>query len=173
MRRALLALLAAIMLALFPSTALAYEGDDEVMGVSDSNPGVGEEFTVTVQSGECPTVTLDADSSASATTIDGEQTNSATKPAAGEVTYTVAISAEGEYQLAATCDATDEVLGVQMVVVGDAGASAGGDTDDAAGGGVLPATGADATTTLIAGGGVLLLVAGAVLALRRRKPASA
>ena len=179
--RILTAALVAFLIALAPSSAFAYGEDSGGVTTTETNPAPGEVFGVMVEADACPTVRLEIDAPTSATTIDGEQTNSATKSAVdGEASYEVAISQEGEFRLTGYCDATDEVLGVQMVAVGDAGADAGGDTDDAAAGGtttdtggVLPATGADLTTTLIAGGGLLLLAAGAVLVLRRRKVQSA
>lgn len=178
--RTLTAALVAFLLALAPTSAFAYGEDSGSVRTTESNPAPGEVFGVVVEAAACPTVRLEVDAPAGATTIDGEQTNTASKPAVdGEATFEVAIAEEGEYRLTGYCDTTDEVLGVQMVVVGDAGAGAGGDTDEAVagggttGGGLLPATGADLTTTLVAGGGLLLLAAGGVILLRRRSTTTA
>lgn len=179
--RTLTAALVAFLIALAPTSAFAdtYGDDSGDVRTTESNPAPGEVFGVVVEAEACPTVRLEVGADASVTTIDGEQTNSATKPAVeGEASYDVAISEEGDFRLTGYCDATDEVLGVQMVAVGGAGAV--GDTEDAAAGGgttdsggILPATGSDLTTTLIAGGGLVLLGAGGVLLLRRRKTTTA
>ncbi len=173
MRRVLLPLIAAIMLALSPSAAFAYGENDQVMGVSDSNPGAGETFTVTIQADDCASVLLEVNAT-SGVTIDGQATTSATTSAVnGEASFEVAISEEGEYTLTGYCADTDEVLGTSMVVVGGAAAGGGGAAPAPNVGGVLPATGSDSTTTVLAAGGLVLLLAGGVLLMARRRKGDA
>lgn len=142
---------------------------------TETNPEPGEVFGVTVEADACPRVRLEVGAPASAVTIDGDRTNTATKPAAdGDATFQVAIYEEGEYRLTGYCDVTDEVLGVQMIVVGDGEAGPGPADEPRQAGPGLPNTGAEIGTVVAGGLGVLLLLAGgAVLLLRRRKASSA
>lgn len=168
-RSAIAAALAAFLVLVAPSAALAYEdNDDDNVSVTDPNPGAGEVFGVEVEAGDCPMVAIQVNAPSDAVTIDGEATNSASKaPVDGTATFEVAIDTEGSYSITATCETTDEVLGEQMVVVGDVAAQP---MPNANGG--LPDTGADGTTTVLAVGGVMLLLGGAAALFlsRRRRP---
>lgn len=172
--RALLALLAAILLSLAPSTAFALdydENDGDGVTSDNPNPAPGEVFGVSVESDDCGVVRLRVDSPRSETTIDGKQTNSRTKPgdADGTTDFSVSIGVEGEFELTGVCVPNGEVLGVEMVVVGD-GEAARTTTADARQAGLLPDTGAQTSTTaLTVGGGLLVLAGAATLLIRRRK----
>lgn len=169
--RALLAVLAAILFALAPTAALAYdENDGDGVSTDNPNPAPGEVFGVSLEAEDCPVVRLTSSSPRSETEIDDRQTNSRTKPADADETtdFDVAIHVEGEFELTGYCVSDgNEVLGVQAVVVGDGGA--GGSAADATEAGMLPDTGADSTTTALTVGGGLVLAAGATLLLLRRR----
>jgi LPXTG-motif cell wall-anchored protein len=166
--------------------ASAYEGTDEAVLVSDTTPAPGEPFRVVAEAGtESPEATLtvtsqDSDVSSSSMEIAGTQ--SMTKDTtAGAAEFTVTLHAEGRYSVVGT-DASGNVVGESVVVVGD-GQTGEGDTGEsdtgegAAGGGsdagsMLPDTGADAGTMALAGGGLALVLGGiAALVLSRRRKA--
>lgn len=174
-QRAFLALLAAILFSLAPSTALALdydENDGDGVTSDNPNPAPGEVFGVSVESDDCRVVRLTVDSPRSETTIDGKQTNTRTKAgdADGSTDFSVSIDVEGEFELTGICMPTGEVLGVEMVVVGDGQAARTTPTADPSQAGLLPDTGAQGSTTaLTVGGGLLVLAGAATLLVRRRK----
>jgi LPXTG-motif cell wall-anchored protein len=177
-RRVLGCALAALALTLVPTAAFAgdgYDGDDEALLVSDTNPGVGEPFTVVVNTDtdEATLTVTSQDSSVPDSDIEIAGTQSMTKATTGGAAeFTVTLHAAGRYDLVGT-DANGDRVGSAVVVVG--GASAGGDDtgDDGALGG-LGDTGADSGTLLLAGAGALLLAGGgAVMLVARRRGTSA
>lgn len=172
-RRILSACAASAVLALAPlSGAVAYQGADETVATTETNPDAGEPFNVEVDAGaDSPEATLTVSSDDPAVGDDDIEiagSQSMTKATTdGVAQFDVTLYVEGTYALVGT-DASGQVVGESTVVVGD-GAAAG---DTAAG--VLPDTGSDATTMVLAAGGGLLLLGGAVaLLLSRRRGAHA
>ena len=179
-------------IALSPSVAVAYEGDDSVLVVSDTNPAPGQPFNVQVDAGadsDEATLTVTSQGSSVATDDDDIEiagTQSLTKPTnAGVAQFTVTIHVEGRYNLVGF-DAAGNRVGQSVVVVGD-GATGSGGGDEGAGsgaagasagsssGGGLPLTGVDGSTALIGGAGLLLVAGGgvALVAARRRSSQAA
>ncbi|QNN54010.1 LPXTG cell wall anchor domain-containing protein [Nocardioides mesophilus] len=175
LRRAFGTLLAVCTLILAaPGAAMAYEGDDEGVAVSDTNPAPGQPFQVIVNAGEGSdeatlTITPPDGVPAGSITIDGVQTTSLTKAttAAGTAEFTVILGVEAYYTLVGLDEAGNRV-GESVVVVGDAVAGVGGDDIDENGLG-LPDTGAGQSSLLIGGAGALLLVGGGATLLYSRR----
>ena len=177
-------------IALSPSTALAYEGDDSVLVVSDTNPAPGQPFNVQVDAGaDSDEATLTVTSQGSSVAADDDDieiagTQSLTKPTnAGVAQFTVTIHVEGRYNLVGF-DAAGNRVGQSVVVVGDgATGSGGGDEGSGSGaagssagsssGGGLPLTGVDGSTALIVGAGLLLVAGGVALVASRRRSSQA
>ena len=112
-------------IALSPSTALAYEGDDSVLVVSDTNPAPGQPFNVQVDAGaDSDEATLTVTSQGSSVAADDDDieiagTQSLTKPTnAGVAQFTVTIHVAGRYNLVGF-DAAGNRVGQSVVVVGD------------------------------------------------------
>lgn len=198
--RAIGTALVAATLVLSPSAALAYDGDDEEMLVTETNPEEGEPFEAIVDTGtgadnDEATLTvrsLNPRVPDGAIEIAGSQ--SMTKnTVAGKASFTVTLYEEARYQLVGR-DEFGNVVGRAMVVVGDGGRGTGGgggnggNGGDNAGGGAgnnaggsgladavggLGDTGASGLTTALGlGGGALLLAGGGVLLARRRRTES-
>ena len=178
-------------IALSPSTALAYEGDDSVLVVSDTNPAPGQPFNVQVDAGaDSDEATLTVTSQGSSVAADDDDieiagTQSLTKPTnAGVARFTVTIHVEGRYNLVGF-DAAGNRVGQSVVVVGDGATGSGGGGDEGAGsgaagssagsstGGGLPLTGVDGSTALIGGAGLLLVAGGVALVASRRRGSQA
>ena len=180
-------------IALSPSAAVAYEGDDNVLVVSDTNPAPGQPFDVQVDAGaDSEEATLTVTSQGSSVAADDDDieiagTQSLTKPTnAGVAQFTVTIHVAGRYNLVGF-DAAGNRVGQSVVVVGDGATGSGGGGDEGAGsaaagssagsssGGGLPLTGVDGSTALIGGAGLLLVAGGAValVAARRRSSQAA
>ena len=109
-------------IALSPSTALAYEGDDSVLVVSDTNPAPGQPFNVQVDAGaDSDEATLTVTSQGSSVAADDDDieiagTQSLTKPTnAGVAQFTVTIHVEGRYNLVGF-DAAGNRVGQSVVV---------------------------------------------------------
>ena len=177
-------------IALSPSSALAYEGDDSVLVVSDTNPAPGQPFNVQVDAGaDSDEATLTVTSQGSSVAADDNDieiagTQSLTKPTnAGVAQFTVTIHVAGRYNLVGF-DAAGNRVGQSVVVVGD-GATGSGGGDEGAGsgaagasagsssGGGLPLTGVDGSTALIGGAGLLLVAGGVALVASRRRSSQA
>jgi LPXTG-motif cell wall-anchored protein len=184
-RRMIGAAVAATALVLVPTASFGYEGDAEVLVVTDGNPESGEPFEVIVEAGpESDEATLtvtseDPDVSDDAIDIAGTQSMTKATNAAGAATFTVTLYVEGRYVLQGF-DEAGNLVGESMVVVGDGepgsedGDAQGG--DEAAGGGgtsaggvALPDTGSSTGTMLLGGAGALLLAGGAALLYTRRR----
>ena len=153
-------------IALSPSSALAYEGDDSVLVVSDTNPAPGQPFNVQVDAGaDSDEATLTVTSQGSSVAADDDDieiagTQSLTKPTnAGVARFTVTIHVAGRYNLVGF-DAAGNRVGQSVVVVGDGAAGSGGG---------LPLTGVDGSTALIGGAGLLLVAGGVALVASRRR----
>ena len=177
-------------IALSPSSALAYEGDDSVLVVSDTNPAPGQPFNVQVDAGadsDEATLTVTSQGSSVATDDDDIEiagTQSLTKPTnAGVARFTVTIHVEGRYNLVGF-DAAGNRVGQSVVVVGDgvggsgggdegAGSGAAGASAGASAGGGLPLTGVDGSTAIIGGAGLLLVAGGVALVASRRRTSQA
>jgi LPXTG-motif cell wall-anchored protein len=178
--RLLGSLLAVLAIVLAPSAALAYEADDDVLLVSETNPAVGEPFTVRVDAGpDSDEATLTVTSQSPGVSDDDIEiagTQSMTKATnAGVARFTVTLYAEGRYSLVGF-DAAGNRVGQSVVVVGDGLAGEGGDDeslgavgDSTPGGLSLPLTGVDGSTALLGGAGLLLLGGGVVLLVSRRR----
>lgn len=172
MRRMLGAVAATAALVLVPTTASAYNGEDEALVVTDSNVEPGEPFTVVVDAGagsDEATLTVtseDPDVSDDAIEIAGSQSLTKATNAAGVAEFTVTLFVEGAYTLVGT-DEAGNVVGESTVVVGDGEAG----EEAAEESGVLPSTGAGSNMTLLGGGGALLLAAGTALLITRRRKA--
>lgn len=176
-RSTLIALLAAAVLAVSPTSASAITAGG-ALTISDTNPDVNETFSAVVDAGTCEQVTLTVEAPDGSVTIDGDQTTEATKDVTGDtVSFDVAIAVEGEFRLVSVCVAGAPVEGgyaandgagaAEVVVGGDIIAP----VEGGGGGGILPSTGADQMTTLLAGAGLVLLVGGGLLLVRRRRGA--
>ena len=177
-------------IALSPSTALAYEGDDSVLVVSDTNPAPGQPFNVQVDAGaDSDEATLTVTSQGSSVAADDDDieiagTQSLTKPTnAGVARFTVTIHVEGRYNLVGF-DAAGNRVGQSVVVVGDgatgsggggegAGSGAAGASAGSSTGGGLPLTGVDGNTAIIGGAGLLLVAGGVALVATRRRSSQA
>ena len=178
-------------IALSPSAAVAYEGDDSVLVVSDTNPAPGQPFNVQVDAGadsDEATLTVTSQGSSVATDDDDIEiagTQSLTKPTnAGVAQFTVTIHVAGRYNLVGF-DAAGNRVGQSVVVVGDGATGSGGGGDEGAGsgaagssagsssGGGLPLTGVDGSTALIGGAGLLLVAGGVALVASRRRSSQA
>ena len=177
-------------IALSPSAAVAYEGDDNVLVVSDTNPAPGQPFNVQVDAGaDSDEATLTVTSQGSSVAADDDDieiagAQSLTKPTnAGVAQFTVTIHVEGRYNLVGF-DAAGNRVGQSVVVVGD-GATGSGGGDEGAGsgaagasagsstGGGLPLTGVDGSTAIIGGAGLLLVAGGVALVASRRRGSQA
>jgi LPXTG-motif cell wall-anchored protein len=190
-RRMIGAAVAATALVLVPTGSFGYEGDAEVLVVTDGNPEPGEPFEVIVEAGpESDEATLtvtsqDPDVSDDAIDIAGTQSMTKATNAAGAATFTVTLYVEGRYVLQGF-DEDGNLVGESMVVVGDGepgsedGNAEGGDAeggDEATGGGgtsagggvTLPDTGSSTGTMLLGGAGALLLAGGVALLYTRRR----
>lgn len=170
LRRLISAVAATAALAIAPTAAFAYTGDEEELVVSDSVVAPGEPFNVEVDGGaesDESTLTVtsqDPDVPDSDIDIAGTQSMTKAANAAGVAEFTVTLYAEGRYTLTGY-DEAGSVVGESVVVVGDAGASTDDSTESGTG---LPATGSPEGLALMGGGGALLLAAGGVLLWNRR-----
>lgn len=167
-RRAALSAIAAVTIVLAPTAALAYGPEDFTNDgtVSDTTPGAGESFTVTVEGPANTDVTLTVTTNPasvpdSAITIAGTQALTKTTSADGTAVFTVSVAEDSVVRLVVTDTATGTVISDQTVTVG-AGASG---TDD----GELSSTGSETMPILLGAGALALVGAGALVLARRRR----
>lgn len=156
---------AVVALVACPTAALAYEAPGYAVEVTDSTPASGAPFTLTTEgaaAGDELTLTVTSTPASvpnSAIRVAGAVALPKTAPAAGDVTWTVTLSAAGSYRLAVTDD-LGALLGDVTVTV----AAAPGDP-----GTELGATGVDSLEMGLAAGGLVLVGGAALLVARRRR----